>query len=67
MNEGKALIIADIQNDFCPGGALAVPRGDEIILGINALMSLFPVIVTTQDWHPPNHCSLCHRCSGRGI
>ncbi len=52
-----ALIVIDVQNDFCPGGALAVGGGDEIIPRINALMADFPVRVLTQDWHPANHSS----------
>ena len=52
-----ALIVIDVQNDFCPGGALAVSGGDEIIARINALMGEFPVRVLTQDWHPANHSS----------
>ncbi|MFZ5710283.1 MAG: bifunctional nicotinamidase/pyrazinamidase [Pseudomonadota bacterium] len=54
---GEALIVIDVQNDFCPGGALAVAGGDEIIGGVNRLMSDFPVIVLTQDWHPADHAS----------
>ncbi|MCA0271148.1 MAG: bifunctional nicotinamidase/pyrazinamidase [Proteobacteria bacterium] len=54
-NEG--LIVIDVQNDFCPGGALAVAGGDEIIPRINALMDGFAVKVLTQDWHPADHSS----------
>lgn len=53
----EALIVIDVQNDFCPGGALAVAGGDEIVAGINALMDEFPLVVLTQDWHPANHSS----------
>ncbi|MGB7270105.1 MAG: bifunctional nicotinamidase/pyrazinamidase [Albidovulum sp.] len=53
----EALIVIDVQNDFCPGGALAVAEGDAIIAPINALMAEFPVRVLTQDWHPANHSS----------
>lgn len=53
----EALIVIDIQNDFCPGGALAVAGGDEIVAGVNALMDQFPLVVLTQDWHPANHSS----------
>ncbi|MEP2781832.1 MAG: bifunctional nicotinamidase/pyrazinamidase [Pseudoruegeria sp.] len=53
----EALIVIDVQNDFCPGGALAVTGGDEIIVGINALLSEFQVKVFTQDWHPAEHSS----------
>jgi nicotinamidase/pyrazinamidase len=53
----EALIVIDVQNDFCPGGALAVVGGDEIINRINGLMEEFGTIVLTQDWHPANHSS----------
>lgn len=52
-----ALIVIDVQNDFCPGGALAVAGGDEIISRINGLMDDFATVVLTQDWHPLNHMS----------
>jgi|SRR5690606_28126243 nicotinamidase/pyrazinamidase len=52
-----ALIVIDVQNDFCPGGALAVAGGDEIIPRVNALMAEFAVKVLTQDWHPADHAS----------
>ncbi|HEY0214313.1 MAG TPA: bifunctional nicotinamidase/pyrazinamidase [Paenirhodobacter sp.] len=53
----EALIVIDIQNDFCPGGALAVAEGDTIIPRVNALMQEYPVTVLTQDWHPEEHSS----------
>jgi len=53
----EALIVIDVQNDFCPGGALAVPGGTEIVAPINALMSEFSAVVLTQDWHPAGHSS----------
>lgn len=53
----KALILADIQKDFLPGGALPVPRGDEIIPVVNELLKHFELVVAIQDWHPPNHAS----------
>jgi len=53
----SALIVIDMQNDFCPGGALAVSGGDEIVAGINARMADFDIIVLSQDWHPPHHSS----------
>jgi nicotinamidase/pyrazinamidase len=59
-----ALIVIDVQNDFCPGGALAVTDGDAIIPGINALMAEFPVRVLTQDWHPANHSSFASNHPG---
>ena len=52
-----ALIVIDVQNDFCPGGALAVPEGDAIVPGINALMGDFDAVILTQDWHPAGHSS----------
>ncbi len=51
------LVVIDVQNDFCPGGSLAVKDGDAIILLINRLMPLFPLVVATQDWHPSDHVS----------
>jgi len=51
------LLVVDVQNDFCPGGALAVPGGDEIVPVINYLGSNFPHVILTQDWHPPGHSS----------
>lgn len=53
----KALIIVDVQNDFCPGGALPVPDGDKIIPVINKIISKFDKVIATQDWHPKNHIS----------
>ncbi len=52
-----ALIVVDVQNDFCPGGSLAVGRGDEVVPVINALGTRFESIVLTQDWHPAGHSS----------
>ena len=53
----SALIVIDVQNDFCPGGALGVADGDAVIAPINRLMPRFPVRVLTQDWHAPDHRS----------
>lgn len=53
----RALILVDIQNDFLPGGALAVPGGDEVIAVANRLQTAFDHIVATQDWHPAGHGS----------
>ena len=53
----EALIVIDVQNDFCPGGALAVTGGDEIIARINALLPQYQTRILTQDWHPANHSS----------
>ena len=52
-----ALVVIDVQNDFCPGGALAVPEGDAVVPVINGLMERFETIVLTQDWHPAHHGS----------
>jgi nicotinamidase/pyrazinamidase len=52
-----AFILVDIQNDFCPGGALAVADGDAVIAVVNRLMPHFPLVVSTLDWHPANHIS----------
>lgn len=52
-----ALIVIDVQNDFCPGGALAVAEGDAVVAPINAMMDDFAVKVLTQDWHPADHAS----------
>ena len=52
-----ALILVDIQNDFCPGGALAVAEGDQVVAVVNRLMPRFPLVVSTLDWHPANHVS----------
>jgi nicotinamidase/pyrazinamidase len=52
-----ALLIIDVQNDFCPGGALAVDGGNEIVAGINALIGGFDAVILTQDWHPKGHSS----------
>lgn len=54
---GKALIVVDVQNDFCPGWALGVAGGDEVIPVINRLVDSFDVVVYTRDWHPQNHVS----------
>lgn len=56
-NPNEALIVVDIQNDFCPGGALAVAGGDQIIPRVNAMMGTFAAVVLTQDWHPAGHSS----------
>lgn len=60
-----ALIVVDIQNDFLPGGALAVPRGDETVAIANRLMSLFPTVVLTADWHPADHASFASQHAGK--
>jgi nicotinamidase/pyrazinamidase len=57
IGDQDVLIVVDIQNDFCPGGALSVPQGDEIVPLVNRLAERFPHVVLTQDWHPPDHLS----------
>ena len=52
-----ALLIIDVQNDFCPGGSLAVADGNQIVSGINDIMNDFDYVILTQDWHPANHSS----------
>lgn len=61
----RALIVIDVQNDFCTGGALEVPDGDDIVPGINALMSDFEAVILTQDWHPGGHSSFASSHSGK--
>jgi len=63
--ERDALLIVDVQNDFCPGGRLAVPRGDEVVPIINRLVERFRTVVLTQDWHPPGHLSFASSHPGR--
>ena len=62
---GQALIVIDVQKDFCPGGALAVPDGDAIVDGINALMAEADAVVLTQDWHPAGHSSFASSHAGK--
>ena len=57
INTNSALLMIDIQNDFCPGGALAVDEGDKIVSSINSIQEKFTVKILTQDWHPKNHKS----------
>ena len=61
----STLIVIDVQNDFCPGGALAVPHGDEIVSGINALMEDSDAVILTQDWHPLDHSSFASQHRGK--
>lgn len=63
----QALLLVDIQNDFLPGGALAVPEGDQVIPVANTLMEYFPFIVATQDWHPPDHLSFASQHPGKKV
>ena len=63
--ENAALVIIDVQNDFCPGGALEVPDGDAVVPVINALARRFPACILTQDWHPPGHLSFASSHEGK--
>jgi nicotinamidase/pyrazinamidase len=64
-NDRDVLLVVDIQNDFCPGGKLAVPRGDEVVPIINRLAERFANVVLTQDWHPSGHQSFASSHPGR--
>ena len=61
----QALILVDLQNDFVPGGALAVPGGDEVVPLANRLQGCFDLVVATQDWHPPGHASFAASHPGK--
>jgi len=61
----QALIVIDVQNDFCPGGALAVSEGDQIVPLINAMMPDFDAVILTQDWHPVGHSSFASSHDGK--
>jgi nicotinamidase/pyrazinamidase len=65
MDSDTALIVVDVQNDFMPGGALAVPDGDAVVPVINRLATRFAEVVLTQDWHPREHSSFASRHPGR--
>jgi nicotinamidase/pyrazinamidase len=66
MTDGRtALIVVDVQNDFCPSGALAVSQGDEVVPVINALARRFRNVVLTQDWHPAGHASFATSHPGK--
>lgn len=63
--ETDALIVVDVQNDFLPGGSLAVPQGDAVVPVVNALAVRFGIVVATQDWHTPGHLSFASAHPGR--
>lgn len=63
----SALLLIDIQNDFCPGGALAVNEGDKIVSVVNELQKKFDTIIATQDWHPQDHKSFAANHEGKNI
>jgi nicotinamidase/pyrazinamidase len=63
----RVLVLVDVQNDFVPGGALAVREGDRVVPVANRLMARFPLVVATKDWHPADHLSFASRHPGRRI
>jgi nicotinamidase/pyrazinamidase len=65
MGADAALLVVDVQNDFCPGGALAVPQGDAILPVVNRLMESFDHVLLTQDWHPSGHRSFASSHPGK--
>ena len=65
ISDRDVLLAVDVQNDFCPGGSLAVPRGDEVVPLINQLATRFRHVVLTQDWHPRGHLSFASAHPGR--
>ena len=62
---GDVLLVVDVQNDFCPGGALAVPGGNEVVPIVNRIASRFPHVILTQDWHPKDHISFASNHLGK--
>lgn len=65
LTERDVLLVVDVQNDFCPGGRLAVPQGDEVVAPINRLARAFRHVLLTQDWHPADHLSFASAHPGR--
>jgi nicotinamidase/pyrazinamidase len=65
FGDGVALLVIDVQNDFCPGGGLAVPGGDAVVPVINRLAGRFRHVILTQDWHPPDHRSFASAHPGK--
>src|SRR5580692_5755004 len=65
FGDNDVLIVVDVQNDFCPGGALAVPRGDEVVPIVNRMAVAFRNVVLTQDWHPRGHLSFASSHPGK--
>jgi len=63
--DNDILVVVDVQNDFCPAGALAVPHGDEVVPVVNRLAERFRNVALTQDWHPPEHLSFASTHPGR--
>jgi nicotinamidase/pyrazinamidase len=64
IGDADVLLVVDVQNDFCPGGKLAVPRGDEVVPLVNRLATQFKNVVLTQDWHPRDHLSFASAHAG---
>ena len=65
IGTGDVLLVIDVQNDFCPGGRLAVPKGDEVVPLVNRLARRFSHVVLTQDWHPERHDSFATTHPGK--
>ncbi len=65
--QARVLLVVDVQNDFCPGGSLAVEEGDQVVPVINRLMPLFDRVVATQDWHPKDHVSFASSHPGKKV
>ncbi|MBX6425451.1 MAG: bifunctional nicotinamidase/pyrazinamidase [Variibacter sp.] len=65
IGDSDVLLVVDVQNDFCPGGALAVPHGDEVVAVVNRLAERFENVVLTQDWHPRGHLSFASTHPGK--
>jgi nicotinamidase/pyrazinamidase len=65
VSDRDALLVVDIQNDFCPGGRLAVPRGDEVVPLVNDIAAKFANVILTQDWHPTGHLSFASSHPGK--
>ncbi len=65
IDEADVLLVVDVQNDFCPGGALAVPDGERVVPVVNRLMGRFPNAILTQDWHPSGHHSFASSHAGK--
>jgi nicotinamidase/pyrazinamidase len=63
----KALLLIDIQNDFLPGGSLAVPQGDDVVHAANRLAARYDCVVATQDWHPADHASFASQHARRRV
>ena len=65
VGDRDILLVVDVQNDFCPGGSLPVPRGEEVVPLINRLARRFEHVILTQDWHPPGHQSFASTHPGK--